>query len=180
MRLFVAVEIPEKSKQMISELQKSLPDGLLPVRPESMHITLKFIGEQPEGNLRQVISALDKIAHPQFAISLLGVGAFPKPARPNVLWVGCNSDSLATLAQSVDASLFAAGVQKDPRQFSPHLTIARATGHTDLSEFVRENKEFSAGRFRAESFHLFGSTLLPAGALHTKLASFPLKINADI
>jgi len=175
MRLFVAVEIPKEGKLMISELQTSMPSGLRPVKPESMHITLKFIGEKPEENLKQIISSLEQISHPQFAISLSGVGAFPSPSRPNVLWVGCQSEPLATLAQSVDASLFAAGVQKDSRPFSPHLTIARANGHVDLREFVQMHKGFSAGEFQADSFHLFKSTLLPTGALHSKLATFPLK-----
>lgn len=165
---------------MISELQKSIPAGLRPLGPDAMHITLRFIGESPEGNLKRIISSLERISHPQFEISLAGLGAFPSPARPNVLWVGCHSDSLATLAQSVDASLSATGIKKESRPFSPHLTIARATGHVDLSEFVLMNREFSAGGFLADSFHLFKSTLLPTGAVHEKIASFPLKINADI
>lgn len=180
MRLFVAIEIPKGGKQMITELQKNIPAGLKPVSPENMHITLKFIGEAPEKNLQNIITALEQIAHPQFEISLSGVGAFPSPAMPNVLWVGSESPSLAPLAQSIDTALFAAGVPRDARPFSPHLTIARATGHVELSEFLRVNKEFSAGEFRAEAFHLFKSTLLPTGALHEKIASFALHTPSNI
>ena len=132
-RTFVAVDLPDEVERVLGATAQILRDarieGLRPVRPEGIHLTLKFLGDVPEsqvGEIGQVVS--EAVAgHRQFDVSTGGFGAFPNTRRPQVLWVGIEGDAgpLIRLQSDVDAALGALGFPTEARPFHPHLTLAR-------------------------------------------------------
>ena len=132
-RTFVAVDLPDEVERALEEAARTLRDarieGLRPVRPEGIHLTLKFLGDVPEsqvGEIAQVVS--EAVAgHRQFDVSTGGFGAFPNTRRPQVLWVGIEGDvsPLIRLQSDVDAALGVLGFPTGTRPFHPHLTLAR-------------------------------------------------------
>ena len=132
-RAFVAVDLPDEVERALGEAARTLRDarieGLRPVRPEGVHLTLKFLGDVPEslvGEIAQVVS--EAVAgHRTFEVSIGGFGAFPNTRRPLVLWVGIEGDAgpLMRLQANVDAALGALGFPTETRPFHPHLTLAR-------------------------------------------------------
>ena len=132
-RTFVAVDLPDEVERVLGATAQILRDarieGLRPVRPEGIHLTLKFLGDVPEsqvGEIGQVVS--EAVAgHRQFDVSTGGFGAFPNTRRPQVLWVGIEGDvgPLIRLQSDVDAALGALGIPTEARPFHPHLTLAR-------------------------------------------------------
>lgn len=147
------------------------------VRPEALHITLKFIGHVPEETLARIREALVGIRSPSpVEMQFRGIGFFPSDHRPRVIWCGvAGSPNLAALAADVNAALEPLGVEKEPRAFLPHLTLARwkepgSTGK--IQEAAKEFRERNFGALRASEFHLFESFLKPSGAEYQKLATF--------
>src|SRR3989344_8390118 len=105
MRLFVGVPIPEELRKRCALLQKELPRQLRFVSVEQLHFTLKFLGEQRD--VQSIVTVLDKVAlrHQAFTVELHGVGAFPSPQQPRVVWIGAKSSALVALAEDVQKKL---------------------------------------------------------------------------
>ena len=184
-RTFVAVDLPDEVERALEEAARTLRDarieGLRPVRPEGIHLTLKFLGDVPEsqvGEIAQVVS--EAVAgHRQFDVSTGGFGAFPNTRRPQVLWVGIEGDSgpLIRLQADVDAALGAVGFPTETRPFHPHLTLARLdrrmpVGARRASVDVLESTGLIAGmRIPVGSVSLVQSILGRGGALYERLAT---------
>ena len=97
------------------------------MRPESLHITLKFIGEQTPEQVEAMAERLRRIESPAFEIRASGYGFFPTPKAPRVFWIGIHAGpQLTELAESVDMAVAKLGVPREDRSYSPHLTLARA------------------------------------------------------
>src|SRR5438445_3405325 len=132
MRIFVALDIEEeirKRLQHFMEEMRQLAPGARWVSPESLHVTLKFIGEKPEAAVKQIEDALGAINAEPFQIRFRGAGFYPTAKAARVFWVGIEGEAgLADLAAKVEESLAAVGVPEEQRDFSPHLTLARAAG----------------------------------------------------
>ncbi len=177
MRLFVAVELPE-------EVRKVLHDGLGPlkrdqpparwVRPEGMHVTLKFLGERPA----ELVDALDGAVPgalatlPPVTIRFGGGGFFPHERRPRVAWVGGEAAGLERWADAVDVAAATLGVEREARPFSPHLTLARLErpwGVQAVDHFLAQVDKWRFPEFVASEAVLFQSTLTPAGAVYAPL-----------
>lgn len=163
---------------LLRELKPAAPN-LKWLSPESLHLTLKFIGEQPEARLAGIIDALKSVASPgRFQLRLRGLGCFPNERRPRVFWVGIEAPpELARLAASVDEALEPVGIERDKRPFSAHLTLARAregerVALPGAAWEAHRNDDF--GGFAAGEFFLFQSQLSPSGARYRKLQAFPL------
>ena len=129
MRVFVALDIDEEIRKRIFEFVEEVR-GLAPevrwVAPQSLHVTLKFIGEKPEDVVAEVEKTLGSITAESFDISFRGCGFFPTAAAARVFWIGIEADPrLAQLAGKVEGSLAGIGIAKEERAFSPHLTLAR-------------------------------------------------------
>lgn len=132
-RAFVAVDLPEGVERVVGEASQSLREarieGLRAVRPEGVHLTLKFLGDVPKTRLDEVARAVSEAvaSHRPFDISTGDFGAFPDTRRPLVLWVGIEGDvgPLMRLQADVDAALGALGFPTETRPFHPHLTLAR-------------------------------------------------------
>ncbi len=187
LRLFVALELREDVRQAIRELiadLKPLARSARWVRPEGMHVTLKFVGYVAEDQLDPIRAALAEIRSPQpVDLRFRGVGFFPNDKRPRVIWCGIEaSANLVPLAKDIENALEPLGIAPESRDFVPHLTLARFPQPAKLPELARAAGEMESrelGRARETEFHLFESILHPSGAEYRRLASYPFTRGAE-
>ena len=181
MRLFVALDIPEKVRRAIGEsIVRLKPEsrGARWVRLEGMHITLKFIGETDAEKVGAIRVALAPTVSPEpVEIQFRGLGFFPNERRPRVVWCGVEaSRNLAELAAAVDRACASLDVPRESRDFVPHLTLARLKATERSDALVRAAKglaSYDFGRAKETEFHLYESVLKSSGAEYKRLASFP-------
>ncbi|PYV82232.1 MAG: RNA 2',3'-cyclic phosphodiesterase [Acidobacteria bacterium] len=194
MRLFVALDIEGKIRAGIHGFMQEmapLAPNVRWVNPESLHVTLKFMGEQPEPKVKEIESALTSICASPFQLGFHGSGFFPTPRSARVFWIGIESGpELAQLAGAIDAALSQLGIEKEKRAFSAHLTLARAKGGSGApsrQKSDRSNRHFEAvqkklastasaefGTMTAREFFLYRSQLSRHGSRYSKIARFPL------
>jgi 2'-5' RNA ligase len=181
MRLFVALDLPQKVierlEDLLAQLRPTAPLQWSP--PGNLHVTTKFIGEWPEERLGEMTAALKKVPRrPPIAVHVHKVGFFPNPHSPRVFWCGIEAPDLPPLAADTDRATAALGVESEKREYSPHLTLARnrdpKTNLQALREKIASLPALDFGSFEASSFFLYRSQLRPGGSLYTKLAEFPL------
>lgn len=180
-RLFVAIDLRKEIRQAIRDLiaqLQPLAKNARWVRPEGMHVTLKFIGYAAEDQLDPIRAALAPIRSPHpVDLSFRGVGFFPNEKRPRVIWCGIKaSPNLAPLAKDIENALEPLGIAPESRDFVPHLTLARFNAPAKMPELARaaagmQNQEFGAAR--ETEFHVFESILRASGAEYRRLASYP-------
>jgi 2'-5' RNA ligase len=180
MRLFIGLDLPG---EVVRNLERLL-DRLRPAArlnwspPANLHITTKFIGEWPEERLAELQAALGGLPSREvIEVQVHRVGFFPNPHSPRSFWCGIDAPALCALAADTDRALSALGITADTRDFSPHLTLARIKERPHLQalrEAVAALPSLDFGRFEADRFFLYQSTLRPAGSVYTKLAEFPL------
>jgi 2'-5' RNA ligase len=194
MRLFIALDIDDAIRERIARflegVQAFAPDARW-VKPESLHVTLKFIGEQPETAVEQVRLALGTVAGAAAEIQFRGYGFFPTVKSARVFWIGMEAGpQLTSLAAAIDDTTASLGIPKEDRAFSPHLTLARGPGGSGSPRwrrgdgpsrtFQRLQEKLAAlpapefGTMTAREFFLYQSQLSPKGAKYTKLARFAL------
>jgi 2'-5' RNA ligase len=148
--------------------------------PEQYHITLKFLGEVPEGQLESMCIMMRDtlLRHPQFAFPLQGTGVFGSRYDPRVLWVGAtNSPLLIQLAEDILNACALMGFPRERLPLVPHLTLARIAAVRDkqrLSQWVTQHRHLLVQSCRLEQVTLFESVLRPEGAIHLPFAQFPL------
>jgi 2'-5' RNA ligase len=185
MRLFLAVELEPDLRRVLHEatapLRARAPDAAW-VAEDRLHLTLKFLGEQPDTLVAQLTAAMDEIAdrHWPVAMRLRGLGAFPNLRRPRVMWVGIDpAPKLELLQHDVEERCLALGVEVEGKPFRPHLTIGRLRGtekRDTLRELARTAREI---RFRADTdvlaIALMHSTLTPGGPRYQRLAEARLR-----
>lgn len=193
MRLFVAVDPEDAIRARIARFLDGVR-GFAPearwVHPESLHVTLKFIGEQQESEVENIKTALGAIQASRFDLNFRGCEYFPTTRAARVFWIGVECEGeLASLAGAVNESLGRLGITREEHAFNAHLTLARSSGSTAL----RRGKDKSTGRtfqllqqklealptpefgkMTAREFFLYRSQLSPAGSRYTKLARFAL------
>jgi len=162
------------------------------VLPESLHITLKFIGEKPAETVADIKGALSGVELAPFDLGLKGYGFFPTAKSARVFWVGIESGpELVELAKSVDRITSALGIPKEDRPFSPHLTLARGGGSSGAPGWRKgdkPNRSFQIlleklsrlpapefGTMTAREFFLYQSQLMRGGSRYTKLERFALR-----
>jgi RNA 2',3'-cyclic 3'-phosphodiesterase len=194
MRLFVALDIDDSTRGRIArflEGVRGFAPGARWVRPESLHVTLKFIGEKPEEQVEKINRALDTIEADTFEMSFRGYGFFPGARAPRVFWVGIEGgQQLTSLAATVDETLADLDIPKEEHPFNAHLTLARAAGSGlprrqkgdgANSSFQLMQEKLQAlplpefGTTIAREFFLYRSQLSPGGSKYTKLAGFSLR-----
>ena len=180
MRLFIALEIPADVKENLAALLGSLraisrePKW---VRPENLHVTLKFLGEVADAKVSSVRTALAEIRSERpVSLEFRGLGFFPTAKRPRVFWAGMEaSANLKKLAADIEAAMEKCGIPRESREFSPHLTLARfdQPGLPDkLRNAISENAQREFGKLQTNEFHLVQSKLKPTGAEYTTVARF--------
>jgi RNA 2',3'-cyclic 3'-phosphodiesterase len=180
MRLFVALELPAGVRDAMVNATANLRSEAAGVRwskPESMHVTLKFLGQTEASLLPPIKAALEQIisAGP-VSLRLRGVGFFPDENRPRVMWCGVEaSPNLAELAADIEKNLQLLGFEVETRRYVPHVTLARLNSARDVAKLVRAAAPLTSydfGAARESQFHLFESVLKPSGSEYKKLATF--------
>lgn len=188
-RAFIAIELSREIQSKLEQVSAQLKQRLegLPVRwvpVENVHLTLKFLGDVSLSNLDILKKILRSVgsSHPPFEISAGGLGAFPKPHRPRVIWVGLEAPpELAALQHAIDVETARLGYAREERPFSPHLTVGRVSRNAtpaDIHAIAGVIEDFRIGFLgaaRVGAVHLYRSDLQPGGAIYTCLFSAPLK-----
>jgi RNA 2',3'-cyclic 3'-phosphodiesterase len=178
MRLFVAIEISLEIRERIAEFvsrSKANIAGARWVRPEGMHITLKFLGNVPDEKINLIENVLRDVQARSFSLSVRNIGFFPNPKSPRVLSAGVDAGpELAQLAEQVDKALAPLGFEPEKRAFNPHITLARFTDRGKKAGIGFVEQQLSFGTMTAKEFHLYQSKLSPQGSRYDKLATFVL------
>jgi len=185
MRTFLAIDITPEIRERLSafmERSRASLAGARWVRPEGMHITLKFLGEIQTDQKEQIERALPGVKSQPFQIAIRGLGFFPNARSPRVFWAGIEAgDALSRLADAIDETLAPLGFEKEKQAYKPHLTLARFNPDTKSSSLAASAKsqlggtppEF--GTMTANELFLYQSKLSPLGPTYTKLTRFALE-----
>ena len=146
MRLFVAMNFPASLRRSIAAIGTDLARSGVPARwvdPADVHLTLKFLGDLPPAKLEAIVEVVQEIATGSEPVTLRfeGVGAFPSPRRPRVIWLGIEAGPrLRLLADALDRRMAGFGVSRETRPFRPHVTLGRVhqgSGPGEFREFER-------------------------------------------
>ncbi len=188
-RTFIAVhftpEIVANLEGIAQKLRASLGkhNKINWVQAQNIHLTLQFLGDVSPPGLEELAFGLSRafVDTCPFEIELRGVGCFPTPTKPRVIWVGMHTgrQSVAALQQCVHAVTAPLGFIPEQRPFNPHVTLGRVKWFNDsknLLAFFEKNADLGAGKCQIQAIHLMGSKLTPAGARYTVLDSFELGI----
>ncbi len=180
-RTFIAIELPEKIIYTIRKVQEEIKSYGLKirwVRPENIHLTLKFLGDIKEADTEKVARAVSEsvTGYPPISLAVKGIGVFPGIKRPRVLWLGISKqlDLLTALQKTLDEKLEAIGFPKEKRPFRGHLTLGRIKAKIDpkrLNDVLKEFTQFESEHFFAKRIILYKSELKPKGAVYTKLVN---------
>ncbi|WP_369611663.1 RNA 2',3'-cyclic phosphodiesterase [Sulfurisphaera javensis] len=181
MRLFTAIDIPQFPKilEFMDAVKRSGADVKL-VEPYNIHITLVFIGEIPENKLQLVKDSVSHINFHSFKIKLKGTGAFPNLSRPRVVWIGIEEglQELRSIRGMLMKELLGKGIRPDDeKEFSPHLTIGRVKGPSNIMNLINVINEYQNvdfGEMTVNKIILFKSTLTPKGPIYDSLLEVTL------
>ena len=178
-RAFIAIEMHPLVMDIIRRSQQMLRSGdihLRWVRPENIHLTLRFLGDISTDAIDGIRYALEQAAAntPSFFLRVKGAGVFPSPARPRVVWLGLDGQLhlLEELYGRLSTLLSEQGISLENRPFRGHLTIGRARGRLDaerLKSRLAELRAIESRPFQADRLCLFKSDLTPRGAIYTPL-----------
>lgn len=191
MRLFIAVDLPERLKELLSLLivQKKQTEGVKLVSKENLHITLKFLGEVNEFLIPAISDKLKAIAKAfnPFVLKISHPGAFPNSNFPQVVWLGVENEvTIKKLANTIEESLKSMGFKREERDFKSHITLARVKEpkkgrqffeavNARFIELHQGHSDFRASlSFEVKEFVLMKSILTSKGSIYEILQRFPL------
>ena len=179
MRLFVAINLPDDVRQSMWNSAVSLRGQNFPIKwvgPDSLHLTLKFLGELPGQRVNELSEGLDRAAvgAAPFELPISGFGAFPNPRRASVIWVGCEPvAALQQIQQNIEAEMERAGFPRESRSFHPHFTLGRVRRDTKPAAIGGLADQLQRLHFESqpvvESLDLMQSELSRSGARYTRL-----------
>jgi RNA 2',3'-cyclic 3'-phosphodiesterase len=180
MRLFVALDVPEETRRALRALMESFSAicrGARWVRPEGVHVTLKFIGHVGDAELPAIQEQLSRVSPRRpIDVAFRNFGFFPNEKHPRVFFVGIEAGAeLAALAEEIDSQLAPLGIAKESRAFQPHLTLARfktSEGLPDLRKRLASLPTQDFGGGPANEFYLYQSVLQSGGAVYTRLSTY--------
>lgn len=177
MRTFVAVEVENEDaiSNMVNFQRELMSSGLnaKPVGSDQLHFTVMFLGEIGPTMLESVKGALADITFDPFDINLVGLGVFPKPSFPRIIWIGVDKDSaekLIALAKEVENRLGPLGF-RNHRAFKPHITLFRVKNKLRDIDLVMQQKDKQFGSDKVKNVKLKKSELTPKGPIYTDLLS---------
>lgn len=185
MRIFIALDIPGEIRDNLlryMEIVRPVAPQARWARPESLHVTLKFVGQAEEERVAAIKQALLRVKAPPLQIGFAGTGFFPGARAPRVFWAAVESSSaLPALASMIDAALATIGIAREEKPYHPHLTLARAGPDSAGGRAFRQLPlKLPAGipqfgTMTAQEFYLYKSEPMRGGSVYTKLERFPLK-----
>jgi len=180
LRSFIAIPLPERIKKQLGALQQNLCQAvpeLKPVKPENLHLTLHFLGEQTQDQLAKIASSMLSIGQKKknFNATLEGLGFFPYQRRAKVIWLGIHPHGdLIDLHDRLAEELKQLGLAPDPRPYRPHLTIGRFKCQPRQTAAMCPYLSHGCGSFTIDKMTLFRSQLTAGGAIHSPLKTVDL------
>ncbi len=189
-RSFIAFELPEAVISLLGKVQQELKSLRLKVRwvrPENIHLTLKFLGNINPGDIENIGGAMSDAAGDcaPFTLTVGGIGFFPGIKRPRIIWVGLGGEIqvLLNLQRNLEDRLATVGFPKEKRSFKAHLTIGRirqAVNPSKIGQAIQEYSDSGNQKFTADRVILFKSDLKPSGAEYLQLKQVGLgKMNIE-
>jgi 2'-5' RNA ligase len=184
-RTFIAIELPQPVQDSLAALIERLRGSrarVTWVKPENMHLTLRFLGNMEPDPLDRLRANLEVALHDtrSFALRVQGLGAFPNARRPSVLWAGVESDDgeLGRVHAIAERAAQSIGLAPETKAFHPHLTLARVKNPAEAAAvmpFWEREQGFEGGSFPVNRVILFSSTLTPRGPVHRPIQEFPFQ-----
>ncbi|PVX26138.1 MAG: RNA 2',3'-cyclic phosphodiesterase [Candidatus Bathyarchaeum sp.] len=177
-RTFLAFDIEEqtilKKLTKAQEMLTSTGADLKLVKPQNIHLTVRFLGDIQQPMVDSIHEEMKHIAFTPFQIELEGLGAFPKPSYPRVVWAGIKkgANELKDVFNQLEPRLRGLGFKPDNKGFSPHLTIARvrtSRNKNRLAELLLDLENYEFGTVKANCLRLKKSDLTPRGPIYTNL-----------
>ncbi len=189
-RSFIAFELPEAVISLLGKVQQELKSLRLKVRwvrPENIHLTLKFLGNINPGDIENIGGAMSDAARDcaPFTLTVGGIGFFPGIKRPRIIWVGLGGEIqvLLNLQRNLEDRLATVGFPKEKRSFKAHLTLGRirqAVNPSKIGQAIQEYSDSGNQKFTADRVILFKSDLKPSGAEYLQLKQVGLgKMNIE-
>lgn len=182
-RTFLAVELPQRVKSTVLNLQTTVqtkPKVLKWVKMDNIHLTLRFIGPTPEREVPRISAEVKKAVarHNDLSLFISGTGVFPKPQRPRVLWLGADGEvqKLKNLVNDINNELEKLGFPAEEREYSPHITIGRIRYPQKITPDVTNflNSEYDPIEVKVQSVRFFQSDLVPGGPIYSILGIYQL------
>ena len=189
-RSFIAIDLPDATRQGLAAVQEQLRQsraGVRWVKPGSIHLTLKFLGNIQAAQMEDIALAVAQEIrdHPPITLRATGLGAFPSRRKPRVIWIGMEGEvqRLTRIQARIEDALEPLGFVREKRGFRPHLTIGRVKDRRKLQALIDAMAELKIPEF--DSFDvteiiLYKSDLRPTGAIYTKLHRMSLAASASV
>ncbi len=185
LKLFTGANVGPAIRSSAAALQQTLAKSGASVKwvePENLHVTINFLGEVDDRDLHGICRALAAVGRREspFRLAVAGVGAFPTPRRPKVLWAGLadGADALARLHAASEPKLLELGVyRREERGYTPHLTLGRAKDEADgqlLAPELAKHATWTGGDVFVEEILLFSSDHRREGPIYSVIARSPL------
>lgn len=177
MRLFVALTLPERLREELSDLELGMP-GARWVAEQNLHLTLRFIGAVDGAEAHDIDELLAGVRMPAFTISLGGLGFFGDKRKPRALWASvAPNGELIRLRDKVEQAVVRAGQAPQGRKFKPHVTLARFSANPGpkLQSFLTEHALYRSEAFTVDRFTLFSSFLSASGAIYRPEVEYELE-----
>jgi 2'-5' RNA ligase len=188
-RTFIAIDLPEATRQGLAAVQEQLKQSRARVRwvkVSSIHLTLKFLGNIHPDQVDDIATVTAQVVRnePLLTLRAAGLGAFPSQRNPRVIWVGIEGEvkRLSRIQARIENALEPLGFVREKRSFQPHLTIGRVKDRRRLQALIDamatlDMEPFNS--FDADEIILYKSDLRPTGAIYTKLHRMPLAAPAS-
>lgn len=178
-RAFIAIDLPANIRSSLGEAQdilKSFGFRVRWVRPQNIHLTLKFLGNIDSDHVAKIIAAMTQTVDDFSGVSLFAreIGVFPNIRRPRIIWAGLDGklETLKNLQQTLEKHLGALGFPTETRAFKAHLTLGRVKGKiasAQMKSAIDKLKGFESESFEIHEIFLFKSELRPSGAVYSKV-----------
>ena len=181
-RTFICLQLPAFARDRLASTQQRLRASgaqVRWVRPQNIHLTLKFLGSVAADRLQDVVQAVKRgaVPAPPIPLELAALGCFPNRRAPRVVWAGLTQcpEELRNLQQRVEKELVAIGFPEESRPFSPHFTLGRVRSGRNIRKLVAaiQAERLEPLRFQVAEVVVMASRLHPSGALYTPIARIP-------
>ncbi len=179
MRCFIAIEIPDAIQALLLCVQEELKRnirGASWVKRGNIHLTLRFLGDVAPNQISTIKNAIEKVANrrPPFSMKIGGIGAFPNPTRPRIIWAGVKTgaNEVVAISKEIDAGLGQHGFGRDEKPFRPHLTLARVKRRINLKPLVDVFQQYdtiNGATLIVDQIRVVRSELRQSGAIYTPL-----------
>jgi RNA 2',3'-cyclic 3'-phosphodiesterase len=175
-RLFIAIRPPQEARDRLVDAMEGI-EGARWVDEENLHLTLRFVGEVERAAANDLVAALGRIRWPAFDLRIEGVGHFTRKGQATALWARVPaSGSLEGLQQKVETACEAAGLGRETRRFTPHITLARLNRSSGpIGGWLSSFGDLHAGPWEVREFILYESHLGQTGAFYEPVTAFALR-----